>query len=30
VPLRYTEIITYHLGAQCWHMYPFPSNYFTH
>jgi len=28
--LQYTEIITHHLGAQCWHMYPFPSNYFMH
>jgi len=33
--LRYTEIltfsfITHRLGAQCWHMYPFPRNYFTH
>ena len=28
--LRYAEIITHHLGAQCWHMYPFQSNNFTH
>ena len=28
--LPYAEIITDHLGVQCWHMYPFPSNYFMH
>ena len=28
--LWYTEIITHHLWMQCWHMYPFQSNYFTH